>query len=43
MVEHMKESLSLLAEFKGHSIDERLIAHLAKHHCTTLNECTEES
>ena len=43
MMRHMKDRLDLLAEFKGHRLDKRLIAHLIKHHCTSYTKCNEEN
>ena len=38
----MRDIWELLAEFKGHRIDEALIAHLIKHHCGTETPTTAE-
>ena len=42
MVQDMKDRLDLLAEFEGHQLDERLIAHLIKHHCISYTKCDSE-
>ena len=38
----MRDIWELLAEFKGHRIDEALIAHLIKHHCGNETPTTAE-
>ena len=38
----MRDIWELLAEFKGHRIDEALIAHLIKHHCGAETPTTAE-
>ena len=35
MIKDLRGRWELLAEFSGHVIDDALIAHLEKHHCTT--------